>query len=125
MSRRGELLALDILKKGLATLEAKAIKAKQATDDCADAPGKFVALQHEAIEVMRDTAAKPLQTMKKLEELKAKEARIRKAMNQDFVKLMDKQFDAEYDVESLRKHISSLEMNLRFRGILDDDGKPV
>lgn len=125
MSRRGELLALEILRRGLIALEAKAAKAKQATDDCADAPGQFVALQREAIEVMRDTAAKPLQTMKKLEELKAKEARIRKSMNQDFVKLMDKQFEAECDAEDLRRHITSFEMGLRFRGIIDDDGNPV
>lgn len=124
MSRRGELIALEILRKGLAALEAKAAKAKQAADDCSDAPARFVALQREAIDVMRDTAMKPAQALKKLEEIKVKEARIRKTMNQDFVKLMDKQFEAEHDAESLRRHIAFFEMNLRFKGLIDDDGKP-
>lgn len=124
MSRRGELIALEILRKGLAALEAKAAKAKQAADDCYDAPTRFVALQREAIEVMRDTAMKPAQALKKMEELKVKEARIRKTMNQDFVKLMDKQFEAACDAEDLRRHITSFEMGLRFRGVIDNDGKP-
>ena len=124
MSRRGELLALEILRRGLTALEAKAAKAKQAADDCSDAPARFVALQREAIDVMRDTAMKPAQALKKMEEIKVKEARIRKTMNQDFVKLMDRQFEAACDAEDLRRHITSFEMGLRFRGVIDDDGKP-
>ena len=86
----------------------------------------MVAIAREFVlaDVMRDTAMKPAQALKKLEEIKVKEARIRKTMNQDFVKLMDRQFEAACDAEDLRRHITSFEMGLRFRGVIDDDGKP-
>lgn len=117
---RGALLALAAMKKGLTELQAKATKAKQAADACAGAPGDFIAIQREAIEVMRDIASKPAAQLKKLEALKVREETARRLMKQDFVKLLDKQFEAEQKAGDLADHISTTEFHLRMRGILKD-----
>ncbi len=119
---RGDLLALAAMKKGLAELEAKAEKARAAEKACIDAPGALIALHREAVEVMRDVAAKPRESLKKLEDMKAREEAIRRHLKQDLVKLMDKTHAAEWDASALREHIAYFEMNLRFRGVLKEEG---
>lgn len=108
------------MKKGLTELQAKAIKAKQAADACAGAPGDFIAIQREAIEVMKDITTKPAAQLKKLEALKIREETARRLMKQNFVKLLDNQFEAEQKANDLAEYISTTEFQLRMQGILND-----
>lgn len=117
---RGALLALAAMKKGLADLQSKAENAKKAADACAHAPTALITIEREAITVMRDVITKPDELLKKLEELKAGEERARRLMKQNFVKLLDRQFEAEQKARDLADYISATEFQLRMRGILKD-----
>lgn len=117
---RGELLALDAMKKGLRELEAKAAKAKKATEECAEAPTKILAIQREMLEVIQDKRNVGRILGNKLEALERRIDEARKAMKRDYVKLLDSQFNLEQDAKDLARHIRREECRLRNHGVLKD-----
>lgn len=117
---RGDLLALDAMKKGLRELEAKAAKAKKATEECAEAPTKILAIQREMLEVIQDKRNVGRILSNKLEALERRIDEARKAMKRDYVKLLDSQFSLEWDVEALAERIREEELRLRHYRVLKD-----
>lgn len=124
---RGDLLALAAMKKGLASLEAKAEKARKAVDACMSAPTDLCELWREsgrllaAVTSKDATKAKKVEALAALEALADREKALKRVAKQDLVKLLDKQVAAEWDARDMRDRIQSEEFRLRMRGVLNSE----
>lgn len=109
-TKTGEELALIAIEKELKRLSAVAAKAKADVDARDGAYIEKIELHRKVIELANsDLSAK--ERLSKLEMMQARSKKLDAILKQDYMKLSDRQFSAEYNRDALQQYA----VNLRFR----------
>ncbi|MGZ4953600.1 MAG: hypothetical protein ACXV8Q_00690 [Methylobacter sp.] len=108
---RGIKLAIEAMKKEHKRLSAVAEKAKRDADEYMNISSEFIAIHQEYVTVANSKQSASVK-LKKLDELQRRRDKAEKIMNKDFIKLLDKQSDAEIDRDELAHQISKMEFQL-------------
>jgi hypothetical protein len=108
---RGIKLALAALKKEHKRLAAVAEKAKREADEYMNTGSEFIATHQEVVAIANSKQPASVR-LKKLDELKRRKEKAEKIRSKDFMKLLDKQSDAEIDRDALANEISKMEWRL-------------
>lgn len=114
---RAEIL-ISALTRELELTTAKAAKAKAEADECQGIAAEMLAI-HQAFVAIVDSKATGKKAIADLEALKKRDARARRILNKDFVKLLDAQFLAEADRDRVAQVLDSTKASLSLMGELN------
>lgn len=106
--KSGKELLLQAARNELKRISVVAEKAKKECDEYMEAPAVMLACHKELAEII-STNKYDKATMQKIEDLDRRHKAAVKASGKDFIKLLDKQFDAEQMRDELATEIGSLE----------------
>lgn len=112
--KTGEILMLNTMKKELANMSRIADRAKAAVDESVEITSEIFAIHKEFVAIVNSSETSATQ-LKKLEALEKRLARADKIMKKDFIKLTDKQYQAESDKDALAEEIHRLEFRMALR----------
>lgn len=112
--RTGEQLALGAMKKELVRLSRTAERAKAEADECMSIGSELIAIHNEFAEIVNSRAT-GADTLKKLDALTKRRERADKVAKRNLMKLFDKQTEAEFARDDLRKEIEMIEFKNALR----------
>lgn len=113
--KSGKELILIAMKKEFKRLSRIADKAKAEADEYMSSGSEFIAIHNELCEIINSKETGK-SVLKKLNDLQARRDRAEKIRKKDFIKLIDKQSDAEIDRDNLHSEICSMEWRVKMLG---------
>lgn len=112
--KSGEELALAAMKKELTRLSKAAERAKNEADEYYNIGSEAIAIHEEFYQIVK-SGRHGDDVIKKLGKLKVRDARVRRIMKKDFMKLLDKESSTRMDMDNLESEVQRLEFRLSLR----------
>jgi len=110
----GEELALVAMKKEFSRLEKIAERAKAEADEYMSIGTEMLSINQEFVEIVKSKEVNE-SSLKKLNALKKRSDKAEKIQKKDFIKLIDKQSDAEINRDRLAYEIQRIEFRQSLR----------
>ncbi|MBE0468013.1 MAG: hypothetical protein IBX55_00595 [Methyloprofundus sp.] len=110
----GEKLAIQAMKKELIRLQRIAGKAMKEANEYEDITSEFISINEEFAQIVESKEESKV-TLKKLEDLSSRRDKAMKILNKDFIKLLDKQHEAESNRNALAGEIHKMEWRISLR----------
>jgi len=102
-------IVLATLKKELVSLTNKAKKAKQDVDDYINVGTEKIEIYQELAEIIKAGDHGSQSQLSKLRKLQEREERANEILKNDIITLMDKQIDADSNLQELQREVSQVE----------------
>lgn len=109
--RSGQDLALEALRVAHKKLQATAEKAKREADEYLECGTEMIAIHRELADIVSSKETGN-HVVKQLEVLKKRRDKVDRIRKKDFIKLIDKQHNAEIERDNLGSEISMLEFRI-------------
>jgi hypothetical protein len=107
MPKSGQELLLVAAEKEYKRLCQKAQKAKAQADEYENIGKEAIDIRLKLMEVTKSNR-RPEEVLEELDKLQVKQKRVDRILNKNFVKLLDKQFEAEHERDALGNEIDML-----------------
>lgn len=104
---------INLMKKELKRLEKAYERAKENTKNCREAPSKYLELHQEAIKILNDESLELSEKLEKFDEMKKQSEKLRKLMDQDYCKLVEKEVKLLMQLEEIQRNINDSEFEAR------------
>jgi hypothetical protein len=112
--KNGEELVLDALRNDLKRLQARADRAKAASDEYTNATDEIIALHHEFVGII-ESKVSGQECIDRLASLKKRREKASKVREKDYIKLLDKEHQTAFERDRLQEEIGRMEFRISLR----------